>query len=172
MLQQLIKLYGDTIVEKENFLSVCSDTILINKNSFLEDGKFVFFENEEWHEPYFKNFKKIFGYDTKNMMSFTSHMMIFNAKKLKLMREELEQKNKMPWDKAYMSTISDTEASCISDYDTYANWVLYNFPEETILKILYNTALKRSLLPDLEKMLPDLKKKYNTISFHSYIKED
>lgn len=171
MLQQLIKLYADTFTETENFLSVCSDTILINKNSFIRGGKFIFFENEEWHEPYFKNFKKIFGYDTKNVLSFTSHMMIFNAKKLKLLRKELEVKNNMSWDKAYMSTMSDKEMSCISDYDTYANWVLYNFPEEVITEPLYNTSLKRGQLPFFKEILGDLKNKYNTVSFHSFIKD-
>ena len=173
MFQQLLKLYADSFVETENFLSVCSDTLLINRNTFLRDGKYIFFENEEWHEPYFKAFKKMFGYDTKNNLSFTSHMMIFNKTKLRLMRQEMEKKHNMRWDDVYLSTIGDgKEQSCVSDYDTYSNWVLYNFPDEVITEPLYNTSLSRDQLATLDTLLPELKKKYKTVSFHAYVKNN
>lgn len=169
--QQLLKLSSDKFVEMENYIIVDSDTILINKSSFLEKGKFIFFENEEWHEPYFRAFKKMFGYSTKNGLSFTSHMMIFNIKNLKLMKNELENKHGMAWDKVYLSNIDEKEMSCISDYDTYANWVLCNFPEKVITEPLYNTSFNRTKLLHLKESMKNLKNEYKSISFHGYIKE-
>jgi hypothetical protein len=168
--QQLLKLSAGEFVEVENYLVIDSDAILVSENSFMEDGKFVFFQNVEWHEPYFKSFKELFGYKAKNTLSFTSHMMIFNKLLLCEMKKELESRHHIIWDKVYLSTISCKETSCVSDYDTYANWVMYNYPDRMVEKPLYNKALSRKYL----KNLNDLEKKYGsdykTISFHSYIK--
>src|SRR3989344_947985 len=168
--QQLLKLSGEKFIDMEKYIIVDSDTILINKHSFLNGNKFVFFENEEWHEPYFRSFEKMFGYKAKNRLSFTSHMMIFNVENLKKMKNELEIKHKMSWDKIYLSNIDEREMSCVSDYDTYANWVFYHFPEKVIRKPLYNRSISRTELSNLENLKEKYKNKYKSISFHSYIK--
>lgn len=168
--QQLLKLSGERFVEMENYIIVDSDTLLINKHTFLKHGKFIFFENEEWNESYFKAFKKMFGYSTKNKLSFTSHMMIFNTKNLVEMKSELEKKHGVSWDKVYLSTVNEHDMSCVSDYDTYANWVLCNHPENITTEPLYNIALGRSKLTHFDTIVEDLKRKHKSVSFHSYIK--
>lgn len=171
MFQQLLKLSGEKFAEMENYLVVDSDTILINPHSFIEDGKFVFLQNEEWNDPYFTSFEALFGYKTKTLLSHTSHMMIFNTKKLALMKQELEKKHGMSWDKAYAGTANSTEASCISDYDTYANWMLCNFPAEVKDRIFYNKGLSRTFFGPLEELTRKYSSRYDSLSFHSYIKK-
>jgi hypothetical protein len=169
MFQQLLKLGADTFTESENYFVLDSDTILINKHSLLENGKFVFFQNEEWHKPYFRSFKKIFGYSAPTKLSYTSHMMIFNHEKLTVMKQEMEQKHRISWDQVYLSTIDPNEASCISDYDTYANWLLYNYPELVINRPLYNKPLPRSEFKPLGQLQEEYSSKLKSLSFHSYI---
>ena len=166
--QQLLKLSGDKFVEKKNYFVLDSDTILLNQHNLIQNNKFILFENEEWNDLYFKNFKKIFGYQTQNRLSFTSHMMIFNVDYLKEMKEELEKKHHKDWDMVYRSTIEQGKESCISDYDTYANWLLIRHPDRIITKPLYNRSIKRDQLKNLKERINILKKKYNSISFHSH----
>lgn len=166
--QQLIKLSSDNITESKDYLVIDSDTIFVNKNCFIEKEKYLFFTSEEWHKPYFETFKNIFGYEAPSKLSLTSHMMIFNHDKLKEMKQEIEKKHNKKWYEVYISSSNDYEKSCISDYDTYANWMLYNYPKEVNLYPFYNKSESRKNLVSLE----ELSKKYNSlksISFHSYI---
>ncbi len=167
--QQLLKLSGDKFVEKQNYIIVDSDTILLTPQSFIQNGQYVFFQNEEWHEPYFESFKEIFGRAAITRLSFTSHMMVFNTEYLKAMKKEIETLHKMSWDQVYLGRINNNEQSCISDYELYANWVLLNHPQKVYAKPLYNITLPREKFDSSDI----LKKRYgswcNSVSFHSYV---
>lgn len=169
LFQQLLKLSGEKFTEMEDYLIVDSDTIYTNKNCFItKDNKYIFYENDEWNQSYFDSFEKIFGYKAPSKLSLTSHMMIFNHSMLKNMKKELENKHNKPWYDVYISTSSPYEKSCISDYDTYANWVLANFKAKVLCKPFYNKSVSRNKLDKLE----NLEKNFLTqksISFHSYI---
>lgn len=176
MFQQLLKLSGDRFVEKENYIIIDSDTILIRPYTFLlknssahNDYKFVFYESEEWNQPYFDSFKKIFGYSTKNRVSYTSHMMIFNVKKIKEMKAELERCHHRPWDDVYTSTANPNDESCISDYDTYANWMKINHPEQCKFVPFYNKGVSRKEFLPLSDLEKKYSKKYSSLSFHHYL---
>lgn len=168
LLQQLLKLAADKVVEADNFISIDSDTILLKPHLFIKNGKFVFRQNEEWHQPYFTAFKSIFGYSVKTSFSYTSHMMIFNKKLLQELRAKIERKHRKPWDQVYISTAESGEMSCVSDYDTYANWVRCNYPEKTLSMVLYNKTLPRTELTDLNNLENKYSEIYHSISFHSY----
>ena len=79
LFQQLLKLNADTFTTSKHFLTIDSDTVLINDHVFVsENNKFVLRQSEEWHPPYFETFKKIFSYKASAKSSFVAHMMIFN----------------------------------------------------------------------------------------------
>ncbi len=168
--QQLLKLSGNVFVQTRHYLIVDSDTILINPHTFITNGKSVFLMNEEWNEPYFKTFKRMFNYPAPAHLSLTSHMMIFDTVALREMKLELENRHKMSWDEAYLSMLDPNEVSCISDYETYGNWFLNKYPEKTALRIFYNRSFPRGSIsiPELEAKY---KNKYKSLSFHSYIKK-
>lgn len=168
LFQQLLKLSGDKIVEQKNYFVLDSDTVLIKPHNLIEKGKFVFWENEEWHQPYFNSFYKLFGYKVKNRLSFTSHMMVFNVNKLAEMKQELEKASGKPWDQAYISTANPNEPSCISDYDTYGSWLYLHYPEQITRKPLYNRTLTRDKLAKKEELTANYKNRYRSLSFHSY----
>ena len=168
LFQQLLKLSADNLTESKDYLVIDSDTIFVNKNCFIANNKYLFFTSEEWHQPYFDTFYKIFGYRAPTKLSFTSHMMIFNHDKLKEMKEELETKHNKKWYDVYISTISSFEPSCISDYDTYANWMLYNYPNEVRTHPFFNKSESRKNLKILDKLSKEFSN-LKSISFHSYI---
>lgn len=168
LFQQLLKLSGESFVKNEHYLIVDADTLLIKPHSFYENGKVVFFENTEWHEPYFSAFKKLFGYDARHPLSLTSHMMLFSVTKLRLMKAEIEKRHATSWDKAYLSACDRNVNSGISDYDTYAQWVLYNFPTETITKPFYNLSFSRKKFGDLGILKKMYARDATSFSFHSY----
>jgi len=173
LFQQLLKLSGEKIVKTRRYLIVDSDTVLIHPHVFLEgkdNDKVVFRHNTEWHESYFRSFQVLFGYDAPTRLSFTSHMMLFDTEYLAAMKKEIETKKGKPWDQAYMDLASTTEPSVVSDYDTYANWVLYNHPDKVIVKPLYNAGLPRKEFDNLENLTRKYGAHYKTLSFHSWIK--
>lgn len=168
LFQQLLKLAGDQIAKTENFISIDSDTILIRPHSFMENGKFIFRQNEEWHAPYFAAFEKMFGYPVRTWFSYTSHMMMFDKEMLHKMKMELEARHKKSWDKVYIGTANPKEISCVSDYDTYANWVQCNYPYRVKNTILYNKTLLRAELVPLTELENRHNKQFHSVSFHSY----
>ncbi len=166
--QQLLKLSGDTFVKQKKYFILDSDTILIKPHSFIRGGKDVFLQSEEWNPPYFKSFEKLFGYPTKNTLSYTAHMMLFDTDMLREMKKEIESKHKKSWDKAYLDLIDENENSCASDYDMYANWMEVNHGEKVTFTPFYNTALPRKELLPLYDMIKKYNTKYQSMSFHHY----
>lgn len=166
--QQLLKLSGDMFVSQKKYFILDSDTILIKPHLFIRDGKYLFLQSEEWHTPYFRAFKKLFGYESKNKLSYTAHMMMFDVEKLHEMKKEIEKFHKKSWDKAYLDLIDKKENSCVSDYDTYANWMAVNYPCEVGFTPFYNTALSRGELLPIRELVEKYSKDYKSLSFHHY----
>ncbi|MBI5078290.1 MAG: glycosyltransferase family 2 protein [Candidatus Yonathbacteria bacterium] len=169
--QQLLKLSGDIFVTQKKYFILDSDTILIKPHSFIKNGKDVFLQSEEWHDQYFRAFKKLFGYSSNNTLSYTAHMMIFDCERLKEMKKRIGDLHGATWDKVYLSTIDQKEPSCVSDYDTYANWMKRNYPSEICFTPFYNTALPREKLLPLSALTKQYANKYKSISFHHYKNE-
>ena len=170
LFQQFLKYGMRDYIQMENYLVLDSDTVLTNVNTFIENGKFIFFKNTEWNKPYFVFFRKLFGYEARNFTSFTSHMMIFNKHLLDEMLAQMDKKHQDKWYNVIQKNIDKNEMSSVSDYEDYGQWMFINHRDLMAEKPLYNKALSRSLI----SMIGDLEKKYGkynkTISFHSYIK--
>lgn len=168
LFQQLLKLSGDAFVANNHYIIIDSDTLIIRPLQFTQKNKYILYESTEWHQPYFESFKKLFNYSAPHPLSFTSHMMIFSVEKLTLMKKEIAARHGKPWDEAYLDCCNTGNNSGISDYETYGQWLLRNFPNEVTTRPLYNKALSRRDFSSL----PDLEKKYYpvvaSLSFHSY----
>lgn len=170
MFQQLLKLSGEKFVKNSNYVVIDSDTVLLNSHSFIQNEKFVFLQAEEWHEPYSRAFETMFDYPVKTSLSYTSHMMVFNTEMLALMKSELENKHNLSWDAVFINTANDKELSCVSEYFTYANWVIHNFPDNIINRVFHNLSLPRNKFNSLKDLEENFGDKLNSVSFHSYIK--
>jgi hypothetical protein len=169
LFQQLLKLSGDQFVTATEYIIVDSDTILTQPYRFhTSEGKTILYETTEWHAPYFCAFKQLFGYNAPHHLSLTSHMMLFSVARLSTMKAELQARHERPWDEVYRLTCDTSINSGISDYDTYGQWLLKRFPEDTVTIPLYNHSLPRHRFDTLSDLEAKTKQDYTSLSFHSY----
>ena len=95
-------------------------------------------------------------------------MMLFNVDKLREMKAEISLLHGSSWDKAYIDCCETTEMSGISDYDTYAQWLVKKYPNEVIIKPFYNKSVPRAKHSDIDYLSNFYSSSYNSLSFHSY----
>ncbi len=170
LFQQLLKLSGDTFVTAPHYVIVDSDTLLLQPHYFFDKGRVVFFENREWNQPYFTSFKRLFSENAPHHLSLTSHMMLFTVKRLKEMKQEIEEKHGTSWDQAYIHACDTTSPSGISDYETYGQWLILRHRKETVCKPFYNTSEKRSVFFADPVNVMHRARKHHSLSVHSYNK--
>ncbi len=166
--QQLLKLSGDKIVEKEDYLVVDSDTLLIGESSFIDSrGRYCLQQGYEYHKKYFENYEKLFKRKPANKFTAVCHMMIFNKKILLEMKKDIETINKgRKWFEAILDLIDNNEKSYFAEYETYANYLRSNYKKMTYLKPFYNKTLNRKGLDIFENLEKTYSKKYTSVSFH------
>ncbi|MEN9921550.1 MAG: hypothetical protein RLZZ517_528 [Candidatus Parcubacteria bacterium] len=165
LFQQLLKIGMYKHVKCENYLVLDSDTILLNKHSFKDGDKTILFNSEELHYPYQVSYKNIFGKFPKHSLSFVSHMMFLNTKKIEELLKQISTDGK--WvDIIIKNTTNDV--SGFSEYETYGNWLLEHYPKDVALFPFYNKSMDNISILEKNNVLDDLKKKYNSISFHNY----
>ena len=169
--QQLLKLSGDKIVEKEDYLVVDSDTLLMGGSSFIDSkGRYCLQQGYEYHKKYFENYEKLFKKKPTNKFTAVCHMMIFNKKILFEMKKEIEDINKgKKWFEAILDLIDNTEKSYFAEYETYANYLRSNYKKLTYLKPFYNKGLNRKELTSFENLEKTYSNKYTSLSFHTTI---
>jgi hypothetical protein len=86
------------------------------------------------------------------------------------LKEEVENKNGGDtWYRIIENSIDKSQLSAHSDYETYGQWMLLNYPEEMRREYWFNTAMSRSYLTELDNIKLSLKGKYRSVSFHSYL---
>ncbi len=168
LFQQLLKLAAADLVQRDHYLVIDSDTILIRRHVFTHAGKYLFLTSGEWHPPYFSAFRELFGYPAPRSISYTAHMMLFNREHLRAMKAELEVRHGLRWDRAYQSCTSPDEPSCTSDYDNYAYWMWHRHPDAMQDRPFYNASLPRGRLGSLAELREIHGEKWKSLSFHSY----
>ena len=166
LFQQLLKLNGDEICSQEYFLVVDADTVFIKPHVFLCKNKTLFSYSDEYHLPYFKAYHKLLGEEPKSCVSFITHHMLFHKTKLNALKRKIENTNSLLWYSAIIDNIDKTEMSAFSEYETYGNFVLSNYPHSTKMEYWFNLSLSRSEIAEISRLAE--KTRYKTLSFHSY----
>lgn len=169
--QQLLKYGASKIVTEKYFLVIDADTVLLNPHIFIKKEKLVFFQSGEWHQPYFNNFKKLFGLRATSLVSHISHMMFFETESLNKMKQEIEKVHNMPWDEAIIKMLDEKESESFSEYETYSNWMIRTYPRKVTELPFYNTGLTRQHIARYPELRKTYGKSYNSVSFHSYLSE-
>ncbi len=170
LFQQLLKLSGENFTEMENYLVIDSDTIFVNENCFIENGKFIFFVSEEWHKPYIYAINKLLGIKNSYSLSFVAHGMIFNKRLLQYLKKDIEDYTGLLWIEAILSLINDFEQSCFSEYELYVNWLLYKYPKKAKILPFFNKSMSKKELDKFDN-LQNKFKNFKSVSFHSYMKD-
>lgn len=158
--QQLLKLGWAYRAESKNYIVIDSDTYFVNPISFFtQKSKYIFFATEEWWQPYFDAYQLLFCTPPIASWSRVAHMMIFNKFRVVEMLSELERINNLSWHGAIAKSRKLNSHACFSEYETYANWMLLNYPDECSTRPSYNISSYGTR-----------RKKITSISNHSYKK--
>ena len=84
------------------------------------------------------------------------------------MKKEIEVRHKMKWDEAYILNCNKNVPSGISDYETYAQWMIYNYPHEVTCKPFYNTSINRKEFLEQNENIRNYPIGARSLSLHSY----
>lgn len=131
--QQLLKLgVRDYIPEvTPQYLVVDADVVFLRHVWFelSPARRFVYPVAGEHHEPYRHAYERLLGRPPPVDYSMVAHHMLFDRELVAEMCAEIEQRHGNPWFEAYLDAVDNSEASSISEMDTYGWWVLERHPE-------------------------------------------
>ena len=165
--QQFLKLLTAKVIREltESYVVVDSDTIFL-RDVVFDKQKFYYCIAEEYHKPYLQPIKILLNTEKTIGFSCISHHMIFNKEKLNEMINFVEKSfDGESFSESILSILDYDEASCISEWDLYANYMLLNHPE--ICENRQLTWKDISYIPT-EDDLKVLKNDYDFVSCHAY----
>jgi len=165
--QQFIKLFSAKVIPEltDSYVMVDSDTIFLRDVSF-DPEKFYYCRAEEYHKPYIEPIKKLFGIEQTIGFSTISHHMIFNKQKLNRMISMVEKRfNSESFFECVLSILDYNEASCMSEWDLYSNYMLLNYPEMCQQRQLVWEDI--SFIP-VKSHLDEFKENFDFVSCHAY----
>lgn len=166
--QQFIKLNGDTICSTEHYLSLDADTILVQPQIFVSNDKCVLLYSDEYHQPYFDIYRRLFIENAKCPVSLVSHQMIFDRRKLNEMKVQLELLHSCKWHNAILDKLDYCEFSGFSEFETYGQYMFLHHKSDIILQYFSNKSLKREKMQNFEQIEMLYGDKYKSVSFHSW----
>ena len=166
LFQQLIKLHVDQISSSRYFFIIDSDTILTKPKTLVSNKKVVLDISDEYHTPYFKAIEMLTGINRAFPVSFVTHMMLFESKKLKTLRLEVENHTQKPFIESILEIIDNNEMSCFSEFELYGSLITHYYPDHYYLKYWLNNT--QNLTKTLKTEIESINSEYNSISFHSY----
>ena len=165
--QQLIKFSGDNLAKTDDFLIFDADHILLKPHKFVENGKYIFYMTDEFHEPYFATIKKLLGetYTKKVKNSFISDKMVLNKKILNEMKTDIAKRSKFPWIKSIVKSYPKGEFSGFSEFETYGTYIFDNYSDlvetkNANRKLLFDGDISYSSFQEIKDKYSD----YNSIT--------
>ena len=162
--QQLIKLNADTVTTTDHFLVIDADTILLQTQIFLREGKVVFNASNRYVLGRKLMVESVLKLEKYCNLDFNSHHMFFDKSKLKAMKDRLEKLNGKPWQDVLNTPeiISET----FSEYEMYANFVLAFFPKEVVIAHGKNSQMPADRISGIQWQRGFLSRHYKSLSFH------
>jgi hypothetical protein len=167
--QQFLKLYSAKVIPEltGSYVVVDSDTIFLKDVSFDPD-KFYYCKADEYHKPYLEPIKKLFNIEKTIGFSAISHHMIFNKEKLNEMISVVEKRyDSESFFDCVLSILDYNEASCMSEWDLYANYMIINYPDMCVHRQLKWDSI--SFVP-VKSHLEEFKEEFDFVSCHAYIR--
>jgi hypothetical protein len=169
--QQLLKIgvaFENSITE--NYVVVDADTIFLVKPTFIDDeGHFLFVKADEYHAPYFLNYKRLLKEEPNREFSFISQFMVFNKDLVREMCSQIENnfEGTDRWNWKIMHNITGVDGNLFSEYETYGHFIKNHYPERAkFIELPWlrdGTTALGSIFPSVGQ-INLLRNKYNYIS--------
>lgn len=132
--QQFLKWHSILLQCDKDVLIWDADTVPLRKLKFKEKGRYYLTSAREHHKPYFQLINSLFPEVKLQKKSFISQHQIVNKDHLNLLCDVLGgSSGAIPeYIVSIMTNIDKNVNSSFSEYETYANFVLHNFPRHYI----------------------------------------
>lgn len=166
--QQLLKLSWDKVSSSKYCLVFDSDTILVRKHSFIDNGIINFICSEEYHQPYFLAYSRLLKKRNSLPLSFIGHYMLFEKDAICHLKKVIEVSNNESWIASIFKSIDFNELCGFSEYETYGHFFYENFKNKMRINYFNNISLKRDEIDTLNLLIAKYSVEYATISFHHH----
>jgi hypothetical protein len=168
VIQQIIKLNADKFVEKDHYLVVDADTILLRPLIFERKKSYLI--NVHWdcsacRKKYVAKIlhnKKAYRYD------FLAHNMLFSKKILQDLKQHITDIHQDSWDKVLLKLFNEDKYMCkyFSEYELYATYLTEFSNEKYRFVSNANITVHRNLLKNLDSIIPAYAGDYKSLSMH------
>jgi len=133
-LQQLIKLYAWKVIPdlSDPYLVLDADTRFLREIEMQQNGKLLFTEAGEWHEPYFEHMQRLHPSLVKvQRASGVAHHMPFSHKILSSLFDLVEEFHQEEFWVSFMRLLDPKhkEGSGASEYEIVFNYTQIAFPD-------------------------------------------
>lgn len=164
--QQIIKIRAVMIyVSTKYALVLDSDTVLLGPRIFATDQFQELSFAREYHEPYYSHVKRFNSSIIDTSLSFVTHYQVWNTS---LVNEIWGGMNLIKWIEAR----DRAQTSCISEYQTYGQFMISNHPNSYRSTRWGNAEFSRKVQDNFGNVnYLDLKKRFPknlSVSIHSY----
>ena len=131
--QQFLKLHVAAEISSTEYCLVWdADTIPLRKIDFFDEtGKTFFTKATECHQPYFRTFERLFGFEADREFSFISQHIMLKRDFLREMIDAIHNKNSgnEHWTWKVMKACGKTGCNLFSEYETYGHFLKKKHPE-------------------------------------------
>jgi len=165
LFQQLLKLSGDTVCSRDYYLALDADTILLRPQVFIHRQKIIFNCRKPYLKPYFRMYERLLGQKPTSPVSFVNHHMLFEKDKARKLKEAIEKETGLKWYDAVIKQ-SGGEDVKFSEYETYGNFTIANYPKQVAVHYAFNADLPRGELQKIDKLKKTLPRNFKSVSFH------
>lgn len=169
VLQQLLKIYYAKNSKSPGILVVDADTVLLRNRVWLDSNSTqILMPTWEHHAPYY-DFLRFNSYELGDLsFSYVSHHMLIQPRILQEMLVSYELDNlDIALDKLSKFSLSGNSPFSV-DYEMYAQYLISVHPTLVRYEKWANFSVNNLSEKELDTLLEVWKKRYNSISAHSY----
>jgi Family of unknown function (DUF6492) len=166
---QLLKLSATDIGTTDHCLVVDADTVFIRPQVFRDGSRTILNWSDEYHRPYYLAYARLLGSRPSLRVSFVSHHMLIERRKIAALRAEIEARHRRAWHEAILAVVDHADFSGFSEYELYGHFVHDRFPHEIALTYWYNKAMSRRNLAPVNELERAYAHRYKSLSFHHYL---
>jgi hypothetical protein len=166
--QQILKLGIAAHVAERHYVVVDSDLVFLRPVDLFDGNGFPLYSfTEGLHEPYFRTFADLMGFNAAPEYSFISHHMVFNTDLVREMTHRLATSREWWWRIADLrgpDPVTGSEAR-FSEYETYGHYLRACHPNSFRLRRL---RIGTEARPPSVRLLRGLARAFDAVGFHTH----